>query len=174
MFRVDFSFSSQAGLGVHFFCLPSRLQRGAAHSVNSAWCRAYRERVAVQRRQPLCRAAPIGSRSIFAALGGGSYARASHVNSNNPKILQNHVSVSIRESHHGVKLQYVQAERLCIVNRPRRRGAGRCHAAQPRLVNRLTDFGENLFWLFRIQGRIQELTTQGIISKYLLSVTSGD
>ena len=36
-----------------------------------------------------------------AALGGGSYVRASHVDSTNRKILQNYVSVSIREPHHG-------------------------------------------------------------------------
>ena len=47
------------------------------------------------------------------ALGGGSYARASHVDSTNRKILQNHVSVSIRESRHGelVHREQTQAAR---------------------------------------------------------------
>ena len=61
-----------------------------------------------------------------AALGGGSYARASHVDSANRKILQNHVSVSIRESHHGalVYREVTQAARC------RRRGS--CCGAVPR------------------------------------------
>ena len=61
-----------------------------------------------------------------AALGGGSYARASHVDSTNRKILQNHVSVSIRESHGA----------LVHLNRPRCKvQAARCYAAQPRRVH---------------------------------------
>ena len=106
---------------------------------NSARCRAYRERVAVRRRQPLCRAAPIGSNSIFAARYG-SYARASHVDSTNRKILQNHVSVSIRESRHGALVHREQTQAA----RCRRLGsccgaeavAARCYAAQPRRVHR--------------------------------------
>ena len=50
------------------------------------------------------------------ALGGGSYARASHVDSTNRKILQNHVSVSIRESHHGVKYKMADSEVEALIN----------------------------------------------------------
>ena len=66
------------------------IRRGAAH-IENVWPPAVMPRRADRIRFYLC----------GAALGGGSYARASHVDSTNRKILQNHVSVSIRESRHG-------------------------------------------------------------------------
>ena len=56
------------------------------------------------------------------ALGGGSYAGASRVNSTNRKILQN----SIRESHHGALVHREQTQ----ASRCRRRGS--CCGAVPR------------------------------------------
>ena len=50
------------------------------------------------------------------ALGGRRYARASHVDSTNRKILQNHVSVSIWESHHGVKYKMADSEVEALIN----------------------------------------------------------
>ena len=97
---------------------------------NSARCHTYRERVAVRRRQPLCSAAPIGSRSIFAARRSAAEVTLglrTWIHS-----IGNHVSVSIRESHHGalVHREQTQAARCrrrcattlsrsaCIANRP--------------------------------------------------------
>ena len=91
---------------------------------NSARCRAYRERVAVRRRQPpaasrqpLCRAAPIGSSSIFAARRSAA-----------------EVTLGLRTwiqpigKYYKIMCRFLSGnpitERLCIVNRPRRRGAG--------------------------------------------------
>ena len=114
----------------------AQLSRAVRH--NSARCRAYGERVAPASMPR--RADRIQFYLCGAALGGGSYARASHVDSTNRKILQNHVSVSIRESHHGALVHHEQTQAA----RCRRRGsccgavavAARCYAAQPRRVHR--------------------------------------
>ena len=69
--------------------------------------------MAVRRRQPLCRAQFY---LCGVVLGGGSYARVSHVDSTNRKILQNHVSVSIRESYPGVKYKMADSEVEALIN----------------------------------------------------------
>ena len=71
--------------------------------------------MAVRWALPLCRADRIQFYLCGAALGGGTYARASQVDSTNRKILQNHVSVSIRESDHGALVHREQTLAMDMV-----------------------------------------------------------
>ena len=73
----------------------------------------------VRRRQPLCRAAPIGSSSIFATRRSAAEVTLRLRTWIQPigkyyKILQNHVSVSIRESHHGALVHREPAFTLAL------------------------------------------------------------